>query len=460
MLQGEVRRTQSWGSRLVVRHSLGCGDGVRRLLQYRTYYDVNDTQLARNDISYCVNLVRERDFDQGYICGLLLPKEARNSYFAMRALNVELASIKDTSAMRLRLSQTDVDALPTPPPPSILALQLRMQWWRNAIVAIFDSDLRASKGRNMIINDRTTDRNDNLKQSISEKQPHEFLESFVQDVSTSCWKNPIVRALDRSNRQVQFTKWLLERIIDVREMDLQVHQYPTTADCCNYAEETISTLLMLSLECTNVQNQNAETPATLDNPLIMDLITTSAGVGIGLSNLLRATPYRLLATSSIYDNPTNTNTTADIPLPADLFRPEYPYQQIVNTFMKREDDTQGVNALNIDPAIQSKMQRHMPNAQLSSEDVEMFYNAIHSIVQIANEQLLYVRDAQGQIPKHGRMCFLPIIPAMHFLYKLQHVHKYNVFDLATAEQSKSSAFARDRIRVLLQLGRTWLTGIF
>lgn len=444
----------------MVRHLLSTGNSVRRLPQYRTYYDVNDARLAKNDISYCVNLVRERDFDQGYICGLLMPKESRNSYFAMRALNVELASIKDTSTMRLIRSQTDVEALPTPPPPSLLALQLRMQWWRNAIDAIYDNDVRASKGQKLTTNDRTTGRSDDVKRRVGEKQPHEFLESFVQDVSSSCWKNPIVRALDRSNRQVRFTKRLLERIIDVREMDLQVHQYPTTADCCHYAEETISTLLMLSLECANVQNQSSEIPPTSENPLIIDMITTSAGVGIGLSNLLRATPYRLLATSSVYDNPTNTNAVTDIPLPADLFRPEYPYQQIVNTFLKSKDDTRDGSALNMDPEMQSKLQRHMPNAQLSGEDVEMFYTAIHSIAQIANEQLFYVREAQGQIPKHGRMCFLPIIPAMHFLYKLQHAHKYNVFELATVEQSKSSTFARDRIQLLLQLGRTWLTGIF
>jgi NADH dehydrogenase [ubiquinone] 1 alpha subcomplex assembly factor 6 len=441
------------GGRRLFRHCLYVGDKVRPLIQRRSYYDVSDMQLAKSDISYCVNLVRQRDYDQGYICGLLLPKESRNSYFAMRAFNVEVASIKDSSNMRLKRSPADVEALPTPPPPSILALQLRMQWWRNAIDAIYDTDLNTSKGRNLSVSDR--------KQTFSEKQPHEFLESFVHDVSTSCWKNPIVRALDRSNRQVQFTKRFLERIIDIREIDLQVHQYPTTADCCNYAEETISTLLMLSLECANVQNHSTETAAAgTDNPLIMDLITTSAGVGIGLSNLLRATPYRLMASSSLYDNPTNTNANSDIPLPAELFRPAYPYQQIVNTFMKNEDQNPDTSALNIDPAMQSKLQRHLRNAKLSSADVEMFYNAIHSIVQLANEQLLYVRDAQGQIPTHGRMCFLPIIPAIHFLYKLQHMHKYNVFELATAEQSKSSAFARDRIQVLLQLGRTWLTGTF
>jgi hypothetical protein len=40
------------------------------------------------------------------------------------------------------------------------------------------------------------------------------------------------------------------------------------------------------------------------------------------------------------------------------------------------------------------------------------------------------------------------VSCFRHLYKLQHVHKYNVFELTTEEQLKSSAFARDLIQVL------------
>lgn len=57
------------------------------------------TQRRREDHKHCVTLVQRRDYE-GYLCGLLLPSvAARESYFAICALNVEIASIKDNSRL-------------------------------------------------------------------------------------------------------------------------------------------------------------------------------------------------------------------------------------------------------------------------------------------------------------------------------------------------------------------------
>ncbi|RYH07567.1 hypothetical protein EON65_41665 [archaeon] len=43
---------------------------------------------------YCIDLVKKHDYE-GYLAGLLIPKEYRRGYFALKAFNVEIATIKD-----------------------------------------------------------------------------------------------------------------------------------------------------------------------------------------------------------------------------------------------------------------------------------------------------------------------------------------------------------------------------
>ncbi len=62
--------------------------------------------------SYCLNLVRKRDYER-YLATLLLPHRVRRAAFAVRALNVELASVKES------VSQ-------------IVIGKMRMKFWRDA----------------------------------------------------------------------------------------------------------------------------------------------------------------------------------------------------------------------------------------------------------------------------------------------------------------------------------------
>lgn len=139
-----------------------------------------------------------------------MPRYSQRSYFALRAFNAELASVKDSSSRRRRLVQDGASLLP---------LQMRMQWWRDAIAAVYNENTVSPS----------------LLSSIS------------------WWHSPVVRAMDRAVTQEQFTRRFLERLIDAREQDLHVsRQYETMVQCIQYADDTVSSLLYLSLECVGV----------------------------------------------------------------------------------------------------------------------------------------------------------------------------------------------------------------
>ena len=170
------------------------------------------------------------------VCGLFLPAKSRSSYYALRALNVELASIKDSRKATQNPNNPD----------SVLALQLRMQWWRGALDSMYSTN---------------------------------------EAIDPAYTKSPVVRALyqahnsDGGDGGTVFTKRFLERLVDAREADLSVKQYATMSELQTYSDETACSLLYLSLDCVGVRDDEADEVAML------------AGRGIGLVTALRATPY-------------------------------------------------------------------------------------------------------------------------------------------------------------------------
>lgn len=146
------------------------------------------------------------------VCGLLMPPTATPAYFAIRALNAELASIKDSHHIR---NQHSPGQMPTS---ATMALQMRMQWWRDAIGQLYGDESSSN----------TT-------------------------TSVSCWHNPVVRALDRANQECEFTRRFLERLVEAREADLEVTQPSSLHEACAYSDDTVGSLLYLSLECTGVR---------------------------------------------------------------------------------------------------------------------------------------------------------------------------------------------------------------
>ena len=120
--------------------------------------------------------------------------------------------------------------------PAVIALKMPMQWWRDALDEIYSID--DDSGTNERGNDK-------------EERGMKFSMSSTS-ASISCWHSPIVRALCQANREVNLTHRFLQRLIDARESDLDVQQLETLQDAAQYAEETVSSLLYLTLECTGV----------------------------------------------------------------------------------------------------------------------------------------------------------------------------------------------------------------
>lgn len=67
---------------------------------------------------YCVELVYQKDHDS-YLAGLLFPKEHRAAYYAIKAFNVEMATIRDQI-----------------PKTAVQAGRLRFQFWRDILTSI------------------------------------------------------------------------------------------------------------------------------------------------------------------------------------------------------------------------------------------------------------------------------------------------------------------------------------
>lgn len=147
-----------------------------------------------------------------------MPKKSQRAFFALRAFNVELASVKGTHNLR---KKGDTGGLPDTP--TTVALQMRMQWWKDALGEIY-----------------------------GEPTSPPASDPALQNLSISCWNSPIVRALNNANEEVGLTRRFLDRLIDSRALDLEVRQLATLDESINYAEETVSSLLYLTLESIDV----------------------------------------------------------------------------------------------------------------------------------------------------------------------------------------------------------------
>jgi hypothetical protein len=143
-------------------------------------------------------------------------------------------------------------------------------------------------------------------------------------------------------------------------------------------------------------------------------VASYAGIGIGLTTSLRATPFRL-----VY---------GEVPLSADLFPTAFAYDSVLRA--------------------------HESGESIPPSDVAVWEEAVR---QVAHEAILYLSQAQnlqGRVPKSSRACLLPVVPAWHYLGHLQKA-KYNLFDPKLLQQNPKT-----RLSLLLLLGRTWLTGVF
>jgi NADH dehydrogenase [ubiquinone] 1 alpha subcomplex assembly factor 6 len=155
-----------------------------------------------------------------------MPSSSRQAYFALRAFNVEIASIKDASrSMGRSRADTDNDDFVTGD--SSMASRLRMQWWKDGIAEIYDNI-----------------RNGDSVNTSSDP--------ILRSLTSSRKQNPIMRSLSHAIHNHNLTHRFMRRVMDAREEDLEVVQYERCTDVAQYGEDTISSMLYLSLETVGV----------------------------------------------------------------------------------------------------------------------------------------------------------------------------------------------------------------
>ncbi|KAG1053557.1 hypothetical protein G6F43_004369 [Rhizopus delemar] len=166
---------------------------VLRLIPAVKYSTAANPIRLESSLKYCKDLTRQRDYD-GYLCVPFYPSHLRNTQYAIRAFNIELASIREN------ISKPEIG-------------KMRMQFWKDTLDKIYTG-----------------------------KPPQQ----------------PIALALSEALKASKLSAIWMKRIINERASNLDDHQFMTIKDMETYAENTQSSLLYLQLESLGIKDVNAD----------------------------------------------------------------------------------------------------------------------------------------------------------------------------------------------------------
>lgn len=374
------------------------------------------TEQRKLDHKHCVELVQTRDME-GYLCGLLMPSSSSEAYFALRAFNVEIASIKDASKLiggRSRSSSLSVGGGGGGGPfdmdnelgesqggDTTLPSRLRMQWWRDAVADVYDNKSDTS-----------------LSSSSSSSQ-----DPIIRSLTSSRKLNPTLRSLTHAIQTHGLTYRFLRRIMEAREEDLSITQYKKLRDVAQYGEDTVSNILYLSLETVGVRDDEA------------DKVASDIGVGLGVLTALRSTAFRA--------------SQGECSIPLD--------------FANKHDVSMDTLYHAWDASINDSNNNSEEQIEKAAAAKESIRGATMEMVDMASFHLHRARDNQGKVPKEGRMCLLPAVCGLKYLDSLKECN-YDVLHPVLVGGGDDDAAAaverRRRLSLMLMLGRTWVTGTF
>ncbi|TRY79334.1 hypothetical protein TCAL_06601 [Tigriopus californicus] len=142
----------------------------------------------QSSMSYCVNLVKTRDYEN-YLASLLLPSVLHQPAFAIRAFNAEVASVKDSVSDRT------------------IGL-MRMQFWKDTLEEICEG-------------------------------------------SKSPPAHPVAQELHRAFAKHHFSKDLLLNLISSRERFLSNNPFQSLDEVDSYARDAFSSINFVLLTCLN-----------------------------------------------------------------------------------------------------------------------------------------------------------------------------------------------------------------
>ncbi|OAL46508.1 hypothetical protein IQ07DRAFT_623988 [Pyrenochaeta sp. DS3sAY3a] len=154
----------------------------------------NAAQPSQDEVAraraYCANLIKTYDAPS-YILQTFIPNSARDAYLAIRAFNIDVACVADTTST-----------------PTIG--QMRMQFWR-----------------------------DTISKALAGTPPKEPVAILLAHAAESL--------AERTSGTARLSKSWFHRIISTREAHLSNPPYPSLSALESYAENTYSTLLYLTL---------------------------------------------------------------------------------------------------------------------------------------------------------------------------------------------------------------------
>ncbi|KAG0032938.1 NADH dehydrogenase (ubiquinone) complex I, assembly factor 6 [Podila clonocystis] len=183
-------------------------------------------------LKYCEDLVRRGDYE-GFLCTQFFPKYQQPTQLALRAFNIELASIRD------HVSNTDIG-------------RMRMQFWRDSLDKIF---IGSPPQQPVALA---------LAYAIQEQELHD--QQHQRPAS--------------SNGSEMSSIWF-KRIITEREQNLSDPQFMTLGQMETYCENTFGSLMYLQLESVGVKSLEA------------DHAVSHLAKAIGIATMLRAFPFHM-----------------------------------------------------------------------------------------------------------------------------------------------------------------------
>jgi NADH dehydrogenase [ubiquinone] 1 alpha subcomplex assembly factor 6 len=175
--------------------------------------------------------VRAGDFE-GYLCGNFMPTGARDAYFALRALNIELAQVRDATKGNAAMAR------------------VRMAFWRDVVDRAFQGAGAGGEGA----------------------------AAAAAGPPSPVTSHPLFQSLRAAVHRHGLTRRWVERMIDAREADTDGVAPKTTDELAQYGERTSGSLLFLSLESIGVRDGRADEAAA------------AVGRALGLCTALRALP--------------------------------------------------------------------------------------------------------------------------------------------------------------------------
>ncbi|KAM7462760.1 hypothetical protein LguiA_030881 [Lonicera macranthoides] len=265
----------------------------------------------RSALSYCVQQVRNYDYHH-YLCLLCLPPNMRKAAFALRAFNVETSRAMDIAS-----------------DPKIGLM--RLLWWQEATDKIFTNKLI---------------------------------------------KHPTAQALAAVTTEHKISKSWLKRSVEARIKDAQREdsEIPQTIEELEkYAEDTVSTILYMTLQSGGIRST------------IADHAASHIGKASGLLLLLRSLPYHA-SRDRMFSY-----------IPAEVAEK--------HGLLVKDGGRVGIPA----------------------DSREALCGAVFEMASVANAHLKKARELAGTVPAEARPVLLPAVPAQAILDTLSRV-QFDVFD--------------------------------